>query len=174
TTPPAPEPPSKPQIAKPPKEAPRHGLPELDSKKKHAKPEKTPPPRPAPGNASTATAATAAASQTPGLSLGAAPGPGVPTGTETGGDWYLASVQQKIWTIWNQQIKSDFNSSVTVSFSILADGSVDAVRVLQSTGASLLDRAPQRAVLSAAPFAPLPRTYGTNRYTIQAVFKPVP
>jgi len=32
--------------------------------------------------------------------------------------------------------------------------------------------AAKRAVLNAAPFGPLPRQYGTNRKTIQAVFRP--
>jgi TonB family protein len=61
-----------------------------------------------------------------------------------------------------------------VSFTILANGSVEDVRVVQSSGASLLDFAAQRSVLSAAPFHPLPKEYGTNRYTIQAIFRPTP
>ena len=57
-------------------------------------------------------------------------------------------------------------------FTILADGSVTDVNVVQSSGATLLDLAAKRAVLSAAPFGPLPKDYGTNRNTIQALFKP--
>jgi TonB family protein len=77
--------------------------------------------------------------------------------------------------IWTSQIKTGFAQPITVSFTILADGSLDndSVRVLQSSGAFLLDNAARRAILSAAPFAPLPRTYGTNRITIQALFQPV-
>jgi TonB family protein len=111
------------------------------------------------------------ASATPGLEFGP-PGPGVPDGTDTGGDWYLAGVQQKIWMLWNQQIKSGFTQSVSVTFTILPDGNVTGVRVTQPSGASLLDMAAQRAVLNAAPFGPLPREYGQNPRTIRALFKP--
>jgi protein TonB len=111
------------------------------------------------------------ASATPGLEFGP-PGPGVSTGTDSGGDWYLAGVQQKIWMTWNQQIKAGFTQSVGVTFSILPDGQVTGVRVTQPSGVSLLDMAAQRAILNAAPFGPLPREYGQNPRTIQALFRP--
>jgi protein TonB len=167
--------PEAPKVLKPPKEEPpTKGLPELDARKSK---KKTPEPQPArvgkPEKASAPSTAKgpAAASQTPGLEFGP-PGPGVPEGTETGGDFYLASVQQKIWVIWNQQIRSDFKTPVAIVFTILADGSVTDVKVVQSSGATLLDLAAQRAIYSAAPFGPLPKDYGTNRKTIQASFKP--
>ena len=81
-------------------------------------------------------------------------------------------MQQKIWTLWNQQIKSGFTHPIGVTFTILADGRVTDVEVTQPSGASLLDMAAQRAILNAQPFAPLPREYGTNRKTIRAVFRP--
>jgi TonB family protein len=160
----APEPP--PKVLKPPREQapPPDALPEPDSRRRS--PRATPPPR-APAAASTAGAGAA----TPGLEFGP-PGPGVPGGTDTGGDWYLAGVQQKIWVLWNQQIKSGFNHPIGVTFTILADGDVADVDVTQPSGASLLDMAAKRAILNAAPFGPLPRQYGTNRKTIQAVFRP--
>jgi TonB family protein len=96
----------------------------------------------------------------------------VPEGTDIGGDWYLAGVTQKIWVIWNQQIKTGFNRQIGVTFTILADGAVADVQVTEPSGAALLDLAAQRAVLTAAPFAPLPKEYGTNRYTIRAIFRP--
>jgi protein TonB len=162
----APEPP--PKVIKPPKEEPRRGLPDPDVKPRPEKGRPTPPPARAqggePGGRGTA-------SGTPGLEFGP-PGPGVPGGTDGAADFYLAGVQRKIWMVWTQQLKSGFSRPIGVSFTILADGSVVDVRVLQSSGASLLDLAAQRAILSAAPFSPLPRDYGTNRYTIQALFKP--
>jgi TonB family protein len=81
-------------------------------------------------------------------------------------------VQQKIWVLWNQQIKAGMSQPVTVSFTIQADGTVTDIRVIQSSGALLLDRAAQRAIDSAAPFGPLPKDYGTNRITIEGIFKP--
>ncbi len=124
--------------------------------------------------APTSRAATAGAGSpmASGLALGPA-GPGLPNGTETGGDWYLAGVQQKIWIIWTQQIRTDFTQPVGVTFTILPDGSVSNAEVTQSSGASLLDTAAKRAVLLAAPFSPLPKEYGANGRTIQAVFSPV-
>jgi protein TonB len=161
-----------PKVLKPPKEeAPTKGLPELDAKKSRKKtPERQPARVGKPEKDSTAKGP-AADSQTPGLDFGP-PGPGIPDGTETGGDWYLASVQQKIWMLWNQQIRADFTRAVTITFTILADGSVTDVKVVQSSGATLLDLAAQRAIYSAGPFGPLPKEYGTNRKTIQASFKP--
>jgi TonB family protein len=152
-----------------------------------APPAAAPAPQPAPPAASGRTPSTAtktpattpggvpggrgASSTTPGLEFGP-PGPGVPDGTDTGGDWYLAGVQQKIWMLWNQQIKAGFTQPVGVTFTILPDGNVTGVRVTQPSGASLLDMAAQRAVLNAAPFGPLPKEYGQHPRTIQALFKP--
>jgi TonB family protein len=174
--PPAPAPQPPPKVVKPPKEEPRRGLPAPNARRTRATPAPTPPPRGGAPERGTGTAAgsvrgaTGRASATPGIELGP-PGPGVPDGADSG-DYYLASVQRKIWTLWTQQIKSGFTRPVTVSFTILANGSVEDVRVVQTSGASLLDFAAQRSVLSAAPFNPLPKDYGTNRYTIQAIFRP--
>jgi len=181
---PAPEPQAEPppKILKPPTEPPpKNRLPELD-----AKPVKKKPPTPEPRaqlsaaeRAYTQGAATGGAPRgtgrstaVQGLEIGT-PGAGVPGGTDPFGDWYLAGVQRKIWTLWAQQVKTDFRQPIAVLFTILADGSVTDVRVAQSSGAALLDLAAMRAVSSAGPFGPLPRDYGTNRYTIQAVFKPI-
>jgi TonB family protein len=184
---PAPQPapradaPSPPQVAKPPKELPKPRALPLPDARRAAKPTLQPPPVPGPrsGTAPKTAAAAAAggpggrgtASATPGLEFGP-PGPGVPDGTDTGGDWYLAGVQQKIWMLWNQQIKSGFTQPIGVTFTIQPDGSVTGVRVTQPSGVSLLDMAAQRAILNAAPFGPLPREHGQNPRTIQALFKP--
>ncbi len=129
-----------PLVRKPPKEAepkpPSNAVPELDARKGRKKPE---PPAPARAREASTSAST------PGLAIGA-PGLGTPDGTDSGGDWYLAGVQQKIWMLWNQQIKSGFTQPVAVTFTILADGSVAEVQVTQSSGASLLDMAAQRAI----------------------------
>ena len=179
----APEP-EPPKIIKPPSpEPPRKGLPELDSKKAAKKPEPT---RAAPR---TASATPAGSTARPGAARTSGPGgtgtsnqplglemapmdPGVPGGAD-GGDYYMAGVQRKIWTIWMQQVKNDFQQPVSVMFTIQADGSVTNVQITQSSGVSLLDNAAQRAVLTAAPFSPLPRDYGTSQITVQAHFKPI-
>jgi protein TonB len=177
--PPKPEPPAPnpappkmeppPKVLKPPKEDRSKGLPEPDAKKSR-KTEKAQPST-APPRAAGVAGGTGTSSETPGLEF-APPGPGAPGGTDVLGDWYLAGIQRKIWLIWSQQIRSAAAQPATVSFTILADGSVTDVRLAQSSGVFLLDLAAQRAVSSAAPFGPLPKAYGTDRYTIQAVFKP--
>ncbi|HET7295241.1 MAG TPA: energy transducer TonB [Vicinamibacteria bacterium] len=164
--PPKPEP-VKPQVIRPPKEAPRKGLPEPDAKPQKKKPT----PQPAPARAAGAAGGSGTSTDPVGIGIGP-PGPGVPGGTDLLGDWYLAGVQRKIYALWVQQIRPEFQQPVAVTFAILADGSVTDVTVVQSSGISLIDRAAQRAVVSSAPFGPLPRTYGTDRYTIQAVFRP--
>lgn len=169
---PVPQPKVEPQkVIKPPKEEKRKGLPERDAKKVKQRPEKTQAtPVGAPGQRAPGASASGGAI---GIGIGP-PGPGVPGGTDMFGDWYLAGVQQKIWIIWTQQVKAGFTTEIKVSFVILADGAVADVSVTQPSGVTLLDLAAQRAVMSAAPFGPLPKSYGTNRFPIQAVFKPTP
>lgn len=172
--------PAPPQVLKPPTAAPRpRALPLPDARRTAKRPLEPPP---VPGSRAAAAAKPAVppggvpggrgtGSATPGLEFGP-PGPGVPDGTDSGGDWYLAGVQQKIWMLWNQQIRSGFTQPVGVTFTIRPDGNVTGVRVTQPSGASLLDMAAQRAILNAAPFGPLPREYGQTPRTIQAIFKP--
>jgi TonB family protein len=171
----APAPPA-PQIIKPPKEEPRKGLPELDTKPTRPKAAPTPA-APRSSGATVATGRTApggggqGTAQSPfGLEFGKE-GPGIPGGGDTG-DYYLAGVQRKVWTIWMQQVKNDFTQPISVSFTILADGQVANVQVTQSSGALLLDNAARRAVMAAGPFSRLPRDYGTDQITVQANFKP--
>ena len=162
---PAPKPEPPPKVLKPPKEDTRKGIPALDAKK--APPQRTPAAAPA----STVQGGTGTAS-VPGLDIQGPAGLGVPEGTDAGGDWYLAGVQRKIWMIWTRQIKSGFTQPITVSLTITETGAVEDVRVVESGGLAMLDSAAQRAVFTAAPFTPLPRSYGTNRLTIRAVFRP--
>lgn len=155
------------KIVKPPKEEPRKGLPELDAKTKKRKDRERPM---AQGNQSR-TATTSATSQTPGIAFQPS-GPGVPGGMDPNGDWYLAGVQRKIWMLWNQELRGAAHPPAIVQFTILADGSVSDVQVIQRSGNSTVDSAAQRAIYTAAPFAPLPKHYGTNAFTLKAVFKP--
>jgi TonB family protein len=179
--PPAPAPEPPPRVIKPPKEEPRKGLPLPDAKKTKPKPQRSvaPPRYAGPPAAERATGASGAGASTVapgGVGIIGPAGPGVPTGTDPLGDWYLAGVQRKIWTIWTRQMKPGFTQPITISFTILGDGSLEdgSVRPVQASGVQLLDNAALRAVYSAAPFGALPKTYGTNRITIQALFQPTP
>jgi TonB family protein len=169
-----------PQVLKPPTAAPKPAALPLPDARRTAKRPLEPPP--VPGARAAASAKPAAppggvpggrgtGSATPGLEFGP-PGPGVPYGTDSGGDWYLAGVIQKIWMQWNQQIRAGYTQTAGVTFTILPDGSVTGVRVTQPSGVALFDMAAQRAILNASPFGPLPREYGQTSRTIQALFKP--
>ena len=161
------EPPKpKREIIKPPKDDRKTGLPMPDAKKAR-NPVSTPAP---PRSATGAPGGTGTGTETPGLSM-APVGPGIPSGTDPNADWYIAGVQRKIWLIWTRQIKLGMKQPITVTFTILADGSVEGVQLLQPSGVYQLDAAAQRAVLTAAPFTQLPKHYGTDRITIQATFK---
>ncbi|MBN2370533.1 MAG: TonB C-terminal domain-containing protein [Vicinamibacteria bacterium] len=162
TAPAAPDVQQPPKVLKPPVEQPRRGIPEPDGGKRT----KQTPAQPASGYPG----GTGTTPGTPGLEF-APPGPGVPGGTDLLGDFYLAGVQRKIWMIWVQQLRSDARNAVIVGFTILANGSVTDVHVVQSSGVTLLDMAAQRSVASASPFSPLPEHYGTNRFTIHATFR---
>jgi TonB family protein len=179
----APEP--APRVLQPPKEEPRKGLPPPEAKRTKPRPERSvapsrradaPTPERTPVSSRGAAGGTGASSATPGLGLIGPAGPGAPNGSDALGDWYLAGVQQKIWLIWTRQIKTNFSQAITISFTITSDGSLEdgSVRILQSSGLQLLDNAAQRAVYSGSPFGPLPKAYGTNRITIQALFQPTP
>jgi protein TonB len=173
---PAPPPPSAPppKVAKPPKEVPNpKRLPEPDaaSRRRPDKPAKPAAAAPMPQTSTAAAPSPGGAAGAGGMGVGLVPGPGVPEGTDFSGDWYLAGVQRKIWNIWMAQIRPAMPQSAIVAFVIESDGSIADVKLVQSSGTSATDFAAQRAVYSAQPFGPLPKNYGTNRISIQAVFK---
>jgi TonB family protein len=178
---PAPPPAVKPpDVIKPPSktEPKKKGLPELNAKPKKSKKDEPDRPATSASNPPTKTQArsgapggTGTGPATPGLEFGP-PGPGAPGGTDWLGDWYIAGVQRKIWSIWMQQIKTDFTQAVSVRFTIQQDGTLANVTVVQKSNSSMIDLAAQRAVYSAAPFGALPKTYGTSEITLQANFKP--
>ncbi len=175
-----------PKVIKPPREEPtKKALPDPEAKKSAKKPTPAPAPptraaAPAPrasakpGPPGATTGARSVASATPGLGIVGPVGPGVPGGADPNGDWYLASVQRKIWTVWMRQIQTGFVRPLRVSLTINADGSLGPVQILESSGNAVIDMAAQRAVFSAAPFSALPRHYATDRITIQALFQPLP
>jgi TonB family protein len=157
------------KVLQPPKDL-RQGLPELDSKKSRRKAEPQNP-QTADAKPSGAQRAASGPDQAVGLAIGP-PGVGVPEGTDSGGDWYIASVIQKIRAIWLQQLTTtSMQQPAVVSVTIQADGSVTGVAVVGSSGVFTADQAAQRAIYSAAPFRELPKTHGTA-LTIQLRFLP--
>jgi TonB family protein len=82
-----------------------------------------------------------------------------------GGDFpfasYISRMRQKIATTWEVPPGTEgFERSAVIYFRIHRNGSVSNVNVEKSSTLPLFDRSCQRAVIEAAPMAPLPREYG--------------
>ena len=57
-----------------------------------------------------------------------------------------------------------------IKFSVASNGMLDDISVTTSSGSALLDQGTVSAIQSAAPFEPLPPTYGLSKLNIQASF----
>ena len=75
--------------------------------------------------------------------------------------WYGRVVKKKVVNGWYPPIaaKLGLTGKAVVTFSILRDGSVDGIKLKESTGNKSLDRASLNAIKSAGPFPPLPEDY---------------
>ena len=87
---------------------------------------------------------------------------------------YLQAVQQRISSKWRAadvdgRLKNP--PPVLISFEILRNGEVRAVRVLQSGGNQTFDLSAQRAVVEAGPFEPLPQGYKGASALVEVAFK---
>jgi hypothetical protein len=111
-----------------------------------------------------------------GASASSAPRRGTPNGSDAVRDWYLAAVQQKIWVIWTRQARAASASR----HGLLHHprrwhfGGRFGPASVQSQRRTVARPAADEPSSRAAPFGPLPKTYGTNRITIQARFQPTP
>jgi TonB family protein len=96
-------------------------------------------------------------------------GPNSPLGTRLG--WYAEIVRQQIAQQWltNGLDSSSQRAPAMVSFTIMRDGSVKDVRVLQSSGNPNIDNTAQRAVYQ-AKLPPLPGQVTDSSITAQFTF----
>ena len=128
--------------------------------------------RPALGRGQEAARSAVAAADRAAVGTGSGPA-GPPTlDGDFSGDWYLAAVQAKVWGIWTSGIHGKPSAPAVVEFTILGDGSVEAVRLVESSGDYLFDHAAMRSIEQAKPFSPLPKHYASDRCTIRGVFRP--
>ena len=58
-----------------------------------------------------------------------------------------------------------------MEFKIERDGKMSRIRILDSSGYEILDRAIVDAIKLAAPFAPLPKSMGKETLMVTATFK---
>jgi TonB family protein len=85
----------------------------------------------------------------------------------------MAQVKRKILQEWNRTLKRGMIDPIIVRFTILADGTVEDIELVQPSG-SYLDAAAKSAVQTAGPFNKLPAHYETNRKVVEALFRPTP
>lgn len=86
---------------------------------------------------------------------------------------YLASVKQAIEITWlYPEIAKRYGlrGKVLIEFAILANGQLEGVQMIRSSGSSMLDEEAIRALRAAAPFRALPAQIGT-RLPISASFE---
>jgi TonB family protein len=97
-------------------------------------------------------------------------GPNSPLGTRLG--WYAEVVRQRIAEQWltNGLDARSQRFPAMVSFTILRDGSIRDVRVIQSSGNPNIDSTAARAVYQANRFPPLPPQITENSITAQFTF----
>jgi protein TonB len=99
-------------------------------------------------------------------------GSGAPFGTRFGA--YSALVQDRVARQWRtDQVDNRLRTlpPAIVTFEIMRDGQVRNIRVVQSSGNRALDYSAERAVVQAAPFEPLPATYGGSSASIEFWFQ---
>jgi protein TonB len=97
-----------------------------------------------------------------------------PFGTQFG--YYANLLREKVSSAWrtgdvNPRLQSA--PPVIVRFTIRRDGSLapGLPQIVQSSGDANLDRSAQRAILDAAPFAPLPAQFDRNEANVELTFQ---
>jgi TonB family protein len=88
--------------------------------------------------------------------------------------YYLQIIQDRISARWFQSLVDpgvDGTFQTTVYFRIFRDGSISEVEIKESSGLPSLDLSAKRAVVSAAPFPPLPTDYDEQYLGIRLVFE---
>jgi len=86
---------------------------------------------------------------------------------------YFAHLKEKIELAWVYPQESQMRGEqgiLTLSFTILKDGRLQDVRLIQSSGYYLLDQAAMKAVKDAADFKPMPAQWPEDHLTILARF----
>ncbi len=113
---------------------------------------------------------------------------GEPTPDDSGGDvdvalegdfqfaGYQASLKAAVYSQWRKPILEGIEEprEVRVTFEILRDGSVQNLRIEQSSGVRTLDRSALRAVSDAAPLPSLPRTWTESYLSAGFTFRLYP
>ena len=87
--------------------------------------------------------------------------------------WYVGAVRNRISSNWLLSMVSPNLMTaprVYVTFSILRNGTIDDVKIVQSSGIPEVDRSALRAVLASNPFGPLPADYTGDKVAVEFYF----
>ncbi len=80
-----------------------------------------------------------------------------------GSPYYLSLAFGKIRDAWENPVQSSSTLLTTIYFKILRDGSIVEAMVEKTSGVDLFDQSAMRAIVSSAPFPPLPSEF-TGEY----------
>ena len=87
---------------------------------------------------------------------------------------YSSRIKRKLELAWEYPIKArekEIQGRLTLMFSILEDGKLAGILLVQSSGFQILDDGAMRAVKFAAPFYPIPRNMGIDKLNIITTFE---
>ena len=86
---------------------------------------------------------------------------------------YFSSMRKSIELVWGypgDAVRRQMQGVVELEFQVNKDGSTKTIKVLQSSGHAILDKNIVKAIKTAQPFAPLPKSYVKNKLVVTASF----
>ncbi len=87
---------------------------------------------------------------------------------------YVGKIRQSIESEWQYPeiaLRYGLQGKLALEFTILGDGHLEGLRLLRSSGSSLLDNEALRAIKAAAPFPPIPPWIRPNPLRITATME---
>ena len=87
---------------------------------------------------------------------------------------YVARIRQSIESVWQYPeiaLRHGLQGKLALEFTILGDGQLEGLRLVRSSGSSLLDEEALRAIRAAAPFPAIPPWIKPNPLPISATME---
>ena len=87
---------------------------------------------------------------------------------------YVGKIRQSIETEWQypeMALRYGLQGKLALEFTILGNGQLEGLRLIRSSGSSLLDNEALRAIKAAAPFPPIPSWIKPNPLRISATME---
>ena len=87
---------------------------------------------------------------------------------------YHSMIRRKIESTWyypQEAREKELQGKLSLKFSILADGSLTGLQLIQSSGFLALDDGALKSVLYAAPFSPIPKKMGIDKLNIIVTYE---